>query len=73
MGEIVQNATDGLSDNPYDLIDFIVTAGDNMYPLIPEYPTEWEFDRMLDLFRKTGLKDQPVYAVRGNHDCKYDW
>jgi len=28
---------------------------------------------MLTLFQKPYLKDKMVYAVRGNHDCVFDW
>lgn len=26
---------------------------------------------MLDLFRREHIKDLPIYAIRGNHDCYY--
>ena len=53
-------------------IDHFITMGDNIYPVIPEDPTEGEFNIMLDLFNKEHLKDIPVMAIRGNHDCYYD-
>ena len=41
--------------NPEDLLDFIIAAGDNLYPLDAAYPTEEEFDMMLSLFQKENL------------------
>ena len=34
------------NSNSKDDFDFIVTAGDNIYPLIPNYPTDFEFERL---------------------------
>jgi hypothetical protein len=47
MNELVKNAS--LSENPntYDLVDFFVTAGDNLYPVVPDAPTDEEFEKML--------------------------
>ena len=48
MDQIVEKAS--LDTSPDDLIDFIVTAGDNLYPGKEGYPTDAEFDTMLSLF-----------------------
>ena len=36
--------------NPENLIDFILTVGDNIYPLVADDPQDWEFAEMLALF-----------------------
>jgi len=51
----------------------MLAAGDNIYPLDPEHPQDWEFDLILNLFKTENLKNLPVNVVRGNHDCKFDW
>ena len=52
--------------------DFFLTAGDNVYPIIPSHPTDLEFHRMFELFdSRSSLKSIPIYPVRGNHDCLY--
>jgi hypothetical protein len=50
-----------------------MTAGDNLYPVIPDSPTDEEFELMLSLFKYPYLNDLTVNAVRGNHDCVFDW
>mmetsp|Transcript_11171 Transcript_11171/g.18773 ORF Transcript_11171/g.18773 Transcript_11171/m.18773 type:complete len:385 (-) Transcript_11171:28-1182(-) len=51
----------------------MVTSGDNLYPLVPEEPTQWEFSKMMGLFEeREALKDVPVFPVRGNHDCYFN-
>lgn len=45
MNDIIGNAT-----TDRDLIDFIFTAGDNLYPQNDTNPTDEEFDIMLSLF-----------------------
>ena len=50
--------------------DFFVTTGDNIYPSNPEFPTDAEFESMMNLFiEREPIKDLPIYPVRGNHDC----
>jgi predicted phosphodiesterase len=51
---------------------FILSVGDNLYPLVDEAPTDEEFSTVMTLFQRPGLKDTPVWAVRGNHDCYFD-
>ena len=53
-------------------IDHFVTMGDNVYPIVPQKPTDDEFKQMKDLFKRDNMKDLPVTAIRGNHDCYYD-
>lgn len=56
------------------MIDFIITMGDNLYPKVSESPTEDEFKDMLNLFSsRTPMNELPVWAVRGNHDCYFDF
>eukprot|EP00349_Pseudokeronopsis_sp_Brazil_P009545 CAMPEP_0202968698 /NCGR_PEP_ID=MMETSP1396-20130829/14087_1 /ASSEMBLY_ACC=CAM_ASM_000872 /TAXON_ID= /ORGANISM="Pseudokeronopsis sp., Strain Brazil" /LENGTH=105 /DNA_ID=CAMNT_0049695295 /DNA_START=152 /DNA_END=469 /DNA_ORIENTATION=- len=65
----------GMGDNetnPYDLIDFMLLAGDNLYPVEPELPTEEEFDMLLELFQGDNMRNVDAFAVRGNHDCLFD-
>lgn len=58
-------------DSPEDF-DFFLTVGDNLYPRNGNYPTNAEFNEMLDLFRKrSAIKNLPIYPVRGNHDCYF--
>lgn len=56
----------------HDISDYILTVGDNLYPIISGEPLESEFDWMLGLFQKPNLSKLPIYAIRGNHDCKFD-
>jgi len=55
-----------------DNIDHFITMGDNIYPTVADKPTQDEFKQMFDLFKRKNLKDLPIYAIRGNHDCYYD-
>lgn len=71
MDDVLANASN--DTDPENLIDFIMTAGDNIYPTIAEHPQDWEFNEVLDLFQSENLKNLPVYPVRGNHDCKFSW
>ena len=68
LDEIIANGT-----TDRDKIDFIMTAGDNIYPQHSTEPTDEEFEKMLSFFKKDNLKDLFVYAVRGNHDSYFDW
>lgn len=56
-----------------DLVDFIVTTGDNIYPVLAHDPTDYEFELILDHFRKPFISNLAVYPTRGNHDCGFDW
>ena len=40
MNEILKNATQSSDPDPLDLIDFMITAGDNLYPRIDTEPTD---------------------------------
>jgi DNA repair exonuclease SbcCD nuclease subunit len=66
------NKIKGDMASPEDDIDFFVSMGDNVYPVNATNPTDDEIDQMLGLFKRDAIKDTPVYAVRGNHDCYYD-
>lgn len=72
MDDIYGAAKQGKSSTR-DLIDFIMTAGDNLYPRVSEAPTQDEFVDMLNLFKKPNIQDLLVYAVRGNHDCMFNY
>jgi len=51
LNEIVANATTSPNGtNSRDLVDFIMTVGDNIYPRDSANPTDEEFDTMLSLF-----------------------
>ena len=53
-------------------IDFIMTTGDNVYPLVGSAPEDSEVTAVLDLFRNTNnIKNLDIYPVRGNHDCLF--
>lgn len=68
MNEIINDKSD-----PRNNIDFMMTMGDNLYPVDGENPTDAEFDVMMNLFtQRDNLKDKTIYAVRGNHDCYFD-
>lgn len=72
------NKMEEIAANPKsdrDLIDFMVTVGDNLYASGPDYhePPMWQWLEMISLFNKTTLKNLMVYAVRGNHDCDFRW
>ena len=58
--------------NSNDDAEFFVTVGDNLYPVVETAPTDEEFATMMTLFEREHLKDLPVWAVRGNHDCYFD-
>jgi hypothetical protein len=54
-----------------DDFEFFMTVGDNLYPKVETVPTDEEFAIMMSLFEREHLKDIPVWAVRGNHDCYF--
>lgn len=54
-----------------DDIDYFITMGDNIYPVNQSAPTIQELDLMLSLFKGESVKDLPIYAIRGNHDCAF--
>ena len=58
--------------NSNDDGEFFMTVGDNLYPVVETAPTDEEFATMMTLFEREHLKDLPVWAVRGNHDCYFD-
>ena len=59
-------------DSPKNF-DFFITVGDNIYPADEDYPTEEEFESMMNLFLdRPAIKDIPIYPVRGNHDCYFE-
>ena len=35
-------------------------------------PTDEEWATMMTLFERKHLKNMPVWAIRGNHDCYFD-
>jgi len=37
----------------------------------PQHPSHFEFTQFMKIFDKKGIKDLPIFPVRGNHDCKY--
>ena len=68
IDQMKRNAEPGSSED----FDFFVTAGDNLYPIIPNSPSRFEFERMMDLFNtRDAISDIPIYPVRGNHDCLF--
>jgi DNA repair exonuclease SbcCD nuclease subunit len=68
MNHVVETAADQI-----DKAEFILAAGDNIYPAVADAPTQSEFSEMLSLFQRPALSQLPVYAVRGNHDSYFDW
>ena len=47
--------------------------GDNLYPVNATGPTNGELQEMMGLFEsRENIRDLPIYAVRGNHDCYYN-
>jgi hypothetical protein len=69
LDQVYGNAVPG----SFDDADFIVTVGDNLYPLVDTEPTTEEFEAMLNIFQRPHLKDLKVHAVRGNHDAYFAW
>ncbi len=68
MNQFKKNAKPSSPDD----FDFFITTGDNLYPLIPNYPSDIEFKRLQNLFEsQDSLKDIPIYPVRGNHDAQF--
>lgn len=66
MSKLIKQHLNGDRDD----IDFIATMGDNVYLWTTDPPDE-AFDTMMSAFDKDYLRDLPIYAVRGNHDCTY--
>ena len=63
MNEIIAYTSD-----PRNNIDFMMTMGDNIYPVDGVNPTDDEFDVMM-FHSKMKLERQDNFAVRRNHDC----
>ena len=61
------------ADQSIDKPEFIITAGDNIYPANGTDPTVEEFNLMLGLFNRTNIANLPIYAIRGNHDTYFNW
>ena len=55
-----------------DDIDFFVSMGDNVYPVVSNAPTATEINEMIGLYKRDAIKELPVYSIRGNHDCYFD-
>ena len=55
-----------------DDAEFFLSVGDNLYPVDEENPTDEEWATVMGLFEREHLKDLPVWAIRGNHDCYFD-
>jgi len=52
--------------------DFFVTTGDNLYPKDRVFPTDQEFEQMMNLFlHRDHIADLDIYPIRGNHDCYF--
>lgn len=58
--------------NSNDDAQFFMTVGDNLYPSIETAPTDEEFATIMGLFERPSLKEMPIWAIRGNHDCYFD-
>ena len=51
-------------------IDMFMTTGDNIYVRNEQHPSDADADKMMSLFlNRQYLKNLPVWAIRGNHDC----
>lgn len=50
-------------------IDFILSAGDNSYPMAYAKFDQHIYKLMYDVFQKEAIKAKPWYLVLGNHDC----
>ena len=53
--------------------DFIITTGDNLYPVIKESPSHHELLELKYLFKsRESINNLPIFPVRGNHEveCK---
>jgi len=59
-------------ENSNDDAEFFISMGDNIYPRNETNPTDEEWDTVMSLFERENLKDLPVWAIRGNHDCYFD-
>ncbi|MFM7855961.1 MAG: metallophosphoesterase [Flammeovirgaceae bacterium] len=68
MNEVKMNAVPDSNDDA----QFILSVGDNLYPMVDEAPTDEEFATVMTLFERAALKNTPVWAVRGNHDCYFE-
>mmetsp|Transcript_6383 Transcript_6383/g.5691 ORF Transcript_6383/g.5691 Transcript_6383/m.5691 type:complete len:123 (+) Transcript_6383:217-585(+) len=51
----------------------MMLAGDNLYATVPDAPTDEEFELMLSLLQGETMKNIDAFAVRGNHDCLFEW
>lgn len=50
-------------------IDFFMSMGDNMYLEKEANPSQADVDTIMSVFNRPNLKDLPIFAIRGNHDC----
>lgn len=54
--------------------DFILTAGDNVYSYgVEDIKDLSKVKKILTHFNQSGLKDVPIYATLGNHDCRSNY
>jgi predicted phosphodiesterase len=50
-------------------VNFIISAGDNIYPLNTSNPTREEVNEVINLFReRRHLNNRVIYTIRGNND-----
>lgn len=53
-----------------DKLDFLITVGDNIYNDGIKSTSDKKFNEAMDLIRSNShLKEVPLYASLGNHDC----
>jgi len=68
INKVKGEAEEGTNDDA----EFFISMGDNIYPRNETNPTDEEWDTVMTLFERENLKDLPVWAIRGNHDCYFD-
>lgn len=68
IDSVKANAVPGSNDDA----QFFISVGDNIYPVNETAPTDDEWATVMGLFQRENLKDMPVWAIRGNHDCYFD-
>jgi len=70
--DAIDSVKSSAEKNSNDDGQFFLSVGDNIYPVNETNPTDSEWETVMSLFEREHLKDMPVWAIRGNHDCYFE-